>query len=382
MLPRSIFVSLLLMAICAPAAARQADSDRWDEVKPTAADVEAEAIFGRARGLEETGRLPEARTALEEVIRGAFEQRWKISAHLNLARLAHSMQDDAAMVEHLRAVADAPQNLHISRNIMEMAGSRQIAIRWLGDHYRSQGDFEAALHYYRQFTPGGGCGTCMREQMAASDVRIAQVYIEMGRPEAALDEHIRPMFFARSHYSSPALPALAVSVARDIGRLDGLVEELENPAQGAQLSGLGRITLALARIEQWRLAGDVHRLIAEFWVSARRRGAIQPSAGSDWRQIAAAGALWELGDPARDAIERRLEALLKDAPGDAAEPRADEMLWHIRTLAQSNEHAARHYLVKFKERFPAEQQAFRALGPLPELIPRSAPAPSAGQSPP
>lgn len=282
-------------------------------------EVTDAAVFSLSQKYFEKNDFPKAKEILLTIINKNNQNRWISMAYLGLAETYEKIGDKESMLKYLKAVTELPKPTPTSRSIMDTSDTLQVALIRLGDYYKSIGNNAEALKYYQTWTPHSWCGTCSRINRASKDLLIAECLTRLGKKEEAYKNHLLPHIadFGGDVSDMFKISTLTVSIAEDLNKLETLLAEAKSHTSGeyTEYKGIAQQIEILANIRLMAKNQDIKGLILEFKQSKVEEVDVVDIKDSlyrerNWRSLAAAKALSDIGGKEFLVLQNNLEDLL------------------------------------------------------------------------
>ncbi len=126
----------------------------------------------------------QAESFFKQAIRADKNSQAATLAKLGMARVFRVRNDEMAMVEILKEVAEMP-SIDTHSNLMDASNSRNAAHEWLADYYTQKGKYREALLWWEKWQPASWCGTCYESMVKEREAKI----LECKRAMIQFDKH-------------------------------------------------------------------------------------------------------------------------------------------------------------------------------------------------
>lgn len=147
---------------------------------PNNTSAVALAYFRVAQGYSSQKQPKVAREIMEQALKLRPPPANEAMLHLGLSEVCKVLEDEEAMLRHLKLAAKAPP-IATNRGIMDTYDTQQVAIVRLGKHYQEKKEFPTALKYFTSWRPSSWCGTCLMQmkQERAANIKACEAGIRI-----------------------------------------------------------------------------------------------------------------------------------------------------------------------------------------------------------
>ena len=328
-----------------------------------------EAAFSVSQWYFSAKQYTQARDLLQSIIESATSNRWISVAHLGLAEVYERTGDDKSMLEELELAAASPP-IDTHRSIMDASNTQQIALRRLGDYYKTRGQVNKALEYFVRWKPTSWCGNGAAQFAWERDLAISECLLALGRTNEALNAHLMPHLTSDrgALYQDYKIPQLVVTIYEYRDALKQLRAELASHTLSRH-NRTAALADKLAQIRLWSKEGNIDQLVTELHHGGGYvpRPEIDFIRESNWPAVTAAHALAEQGGKEVPALMRRFEELasrFRARPdwSSAGQGELGQRVWVIYALSVSKSPNALTYLKELESRVPAHNRVEDSLG--------------------